>query len=92
MRIPLTVRFNFRKACFLAAGLLALAWFLIRVLPKPSRATYPCQRAAFPSPINAPAIAKSVPTTPGVEKINAMNSFSVINPPSFQELTSLTSD
>ncbi|UCF16628.1 MAG: DUF362 domain-containing protein, partial [Phycisphaerales bacterium] len=29
-------------------GLLALLWFLLRVIPKPSRATYPCQRAAFP--------------------------------------------
>jgi hypothetical protein len=31
-----------------AAGLLALVWFLIRVVPKPSRATYPCQRVAMP--------------------------------------------
>ncbi len=30
------------------AGLLALVWFLIRVVPKPSRATYPCQRVAMP--------------------------------------------
>ena len=30
------------------AGLVALAWFLVRVIPKPSRASYPCQRAAFP--------------------------------------------
>ena len=29
-------------------GLVSLVWFLIRVLPKPSRATYPCQRLAFP--------------------------------------------
>jgi hypothetical protein len=29
-------------------GFLALVWFLIRVIPKPSRATYPCQRIAFP--------------------------------------------
>jgi hypothetical protein len=29
-------------------GLAALVWFLIRVIPKPSRATYPCQRVAFP--------------------------------------------
>jgi hypothetical protein len=29
-------------------GALALIWFLVRVLPKPSRATYPCQRVAFP--------------------------------------------
>jgi len=29
-------------------GLLALIWFLVRVIPKPSRATYPCQRVAQP--------------------------------------------
>lgn len=29
-------------------GLFALIWFLIRVIPKPSRAAYPCQRIAFP--------------------------------------------
>jgi uncharacterized protein (DUF362 family) len=29
-------------------GMCALMWFLIRVIPKPSRASYPCQRAAFP--------------------------------------------
>jgi hypothetical protein len=29
-------------------GLLALVWFLSRVIPKPSRATYPCQRMAAP--------------------------------------------
>ena len=29
-------------------GLCALIWFLIRVIPKPARASYPCQRAAFP--------------------------------------------
>lgn len=29
-------------------GLLSLLWFLIRVIPKPSRASYPCQRAAAP--------------------------------------------
>src|ERR1043166_8469125 len=26
----------------------SLAWFLFRVIPKPVRATYPCQQAAFP--------------------------------------------
>ncbi|HXB56785.1 MAG TPA: DUF362 domain-containing protein [Vicinamibacteria bacterium] len=29
-------------------GFASLAWFLIRVVPKPTRATYPCQRAAAP--------------------------------------------
>jgi hypothetical protein len=29
-------------------GFLALVWFLIRVIPKPSRALYPCQRIAQP--------------------------------------------
>jgi len=33
---------------FPIGGLLALLWFLLRVIPKPSRATYPCQRAALP--------------------------------------------
>ena len=33
---------------FPVTGLAALIWFLIRVIPKPSRATYPCQRLAFP--------------------------------------------
>ncbi|MEW6365123.1 MAG: DUF362 domain-containing protein [Acidobacteriota bacterium] len=29
-------------------GLASLAWFLLRVVPKPARASYPCQRAAAP--------------------------------------------
>jgi hypothetical protein len=33
---------------FQLAGLAALVWFLLRVIQKPSRAFYPCQRAAFP--------------------------------------------
>jgi hypothetical protein len=33
---------------FPIAGFFALIWFLVRVIPKPSRAAYPCQRAAFP--------------------------------------------
>jgi hypothetical protein len=33
---------------FPIAGLVSLIWFLIRVIPKPSRAAYPCQRVAFP--------------------------------------------
>jgi len=33
---------------FPVAGLVSLVWFVIRVVPKPSRATYPCQRVAAP--------------------------------------------
>ena len=33
---------------FPALSLLALIWFLIRVVPKPSRAAYPCQHVAAP--------------------------------------------
>jgi hypothetical protein len=33
---------------FAGLGFLSFAWFLVRVLPKPSRAAYPCQRAAAP--------------------------------------------
>jgi hypothetical protein len=32
----------------LATGFVSLVWFLVRVVPKPSRAVYPCQRAALP--------------------------------------------
>ncbi len=33
---------------FAGAGLVSFVWFLVRVIPKPSRAAYPCQRAAAP--------------------------------------------
>lgn len=33
---------------YMLVGLGALIWFLVRVVPKPQRAAYPCQRAAFP--------------------------------------------
>ncbi len=33
-------------------GLAALVWFLVRVVPKPSRVTYPCQRVAGPLAIS----------------------------------------
>jgi uncharacterized protein (DUF362 family) len=36
------------KIIFFLSGLASLIWFLIRVIPKPSRAAYPCQRVAFP--------------------------------------------
>ena len=33
---------------FFFLGLASLAWFMVRVIPKPSRASYPCMQAAFP--------------------------------------------
>ena len=36
------------KLWFWGMGIGATIWFLIRVIPKPGRATYPCQQAAFP--------------------------------------------
>jgi hypothetical protein len=33
---------------FPLAGAVSLVWFLVRVIPKPLRATYPCQRLAAP--------------------------------------------
>lgn len=36
------------KICFPLLGLAALVWFLIRVVPKPSRMEYPCQQVAAP--------------------------------------------
>ncbi len=41
--------FRLKQNVFLPIiGLFSLIWFLFRVLPKPSRAMYPCQRVAFP--------------------------------------------
>lgn len=37
-----------RKLATIVGGTVSLIWFLVRVIPKPSRAFYPCQRAAFP--------------------------------------------
>ncbi|HEX3045225.1 MAG TPA: cellulose binding domain-containing protein [Bacillota bacterium] len=39
---------NWKKWLFPITGLISLLWFLIRVVPKPSRARYPCQQAAMP--------------------------------------------
>jgi hypothetical protein len=36
------------KIVFIAIGISSTIWFLIRVIPKPQRATYPCMRAAAP--------------------------------------------
>jgi hypothetical protein len=33
---------------YFLTGWVALVWYLVRVLPRPSRATYPCQRVAGP--------------------------------------------
>jgi hypothetical protein len=37
-----------RTWLFALLGFGSLVWFLVRVIPKPDRAAYPCQRAAFP--------------------------------------------
>jgi hypothetical protein len=39
---------NFKKLLVPFLGFAALLWFLVRVIPKPSRANYPCMRAAAP--------------------------------------------
>jgi len=36
------------KILFIITGIASLIWFLIRVIPKPSRATYPCMKATAP--------------------------------------------
>lgn len=36
------------KIVFITLGISSTIWFLIRVIPKPQRATYPCMRAPAP--------------------------------------------
>ena len=40
--------YSLLKPIFIIMGLLSLIWFLVRVIPKPSRAAYPCIQTAFP--------------------------------------------
>lgn len=47
-QIKCRIKGRWFKWLFPITGLIATIWFLVRVLPKPSRATYPCQRVAFP--------------------------------------------
>lgn len=45
-----TERRSFKgKIIFFVTGIVATVWFLIRVIPKPSRASYPCMQAAAPT-------------------------------------------
>ena len=37
-----------KKMSLLIIGFTSTVWFLVRVIPKPSRATYPCMQAAAP--------------------------------------------
>ena len=37
-----------KKIMFVGLGVISTLWFLLRVIPKPSRAGYPCMRAASP--------------------------------------------
>ena len=39
---------KFSKFLFPVTGVIAIVWFLLRVIPKPSRASYPCMRVAYP--------------------------------------------
>ena len=36
------------KIIFISLGITSTVWFLFRVIPKPSRATYPCMQASAP--------------------------------------------
>ena len=53
LRLAIACQAFFRKQVaarivFLVLGLSSTVWFLIRVIPKPQRAAYPCMRAAAP--------------------------------------------
>lgn len=41
-------------------GLVALAWYLIRVIPKPARANYPCQKIGAPLALGSIAYVSSI--------------------------------
>src|SRR5262249_32550038 len=45
---PSEHRLGFLGWLFSGVGMVSLLWFVVRVVPKPSRAAYPCQKIAFP--------------------------------------------
>jgi uncharacterized protein (DUF362 family) len=47
-RIRLIKRSTCIKITFILTGIASTLWFLIRVIPKPQRASYPCMRVAAP--------------------------------------------
>jgi len=47
-RIRLFNKYTLVKISFILTGISATIWFLVRVIPKPQRAAYPCMRAAAP--------------------------------------------
>ncbi|MBN1952768.1 MAG: DUF362 domain-containing protein [Bacteroidales bacterium] len=47
-KIYSVIKKSWAKIVFIALGLGSLIWFLIRVVPKPSRAAYPCMKATVP--------------------------------------------
>jgi len=46
--VGLNRKYRWARWLFPIAGLVALVWYLVRVIPKPARADYPCQRVAAP--------------------------------------------
>ena len=46
--VGLNRNYRWAKWLFPVVGLVALVWYLVRVVPKPSRATYPCQQVGAP--------------------------------------------
>ena len=47
-RFNFTPKIHWAKLSFIFLGISSTAWFLMRVIPKPSRAAYPCMRTAAP--------------------------------------------
>jgi uncharacterized protein (DUF362 family) len=48
MKNILVKRGTLLKLTFIITGIVSTIWFIVRVIPKPSRATYPCMRVAAP--------------------------------------------
>ena len=47
-QVSLFKKTTFLKITFIITGIASTIWFLVRVIPKPQRATYPCMRVAAP--------------------------------------------
>ena len=67
--VGINIKSKWYRIFFPVLGLVSLIWFLIRVIPKPSRISYPCQRAAFPMAIGFLGFLGGITGITGIYKI-----------------------
>jgi hypothetical protein len=67
--VGMNLQSKWYRIFFPLVGFAALVWFLVRVIPKPSRISYPCQRAALPMAIGFLGVLGGITGITGIIRI-----------------------